>query len=844
MVLGDLNARVGVDPIEGVIGNWGVPGRNDNGVKLIEVCMERELAVSNTYFKKKDINKFTWIREARGAVLDRALMDYLLIGRSYMGRVLDVRVLRGAGGGISDHYLVEGRIRAGRDSRKRGRKRGREVLRAYKLNEKEIEREYQNKLSQEWESLKDRGVEGVEVEWVRFRDAVMKCAREVCGVRRLGGTKRLGSDWWCEEVQQAVEDKKSVYNEWLQNGGMDVYERYKMKRREVKRMVRQAKRRADERWATKVSSDFESNKKMFWKEVKKERGRDVRVDERVKSASGEIVTDVNAILGRWAEHFEQLLNAGDEREAILVGVSDGRVVNVMGEENDRRISQGEIKAALKRMKAGKAPGLDGCPIECLKRGGRVIVEWLERLLNVCFSEGSVPEDWRSACVVPIYKGKGDKWVCGNYRGISMLCATGKLYGRVLIERVREGTDSGVGDEQCGFRAGRGCMDQVFVVRQVCEKYMQKGKEVFWAFMDLEKAYDRVDREALWKVLMMYGVGGSLLRAVKAFYVDSRACVRAGGGVSDWFDVRAGLRQGCVMSPWLFNIYMDGVVREVNAKVQGAGLPLVDGSGREWRINQLLFADDTALVADSVEQLRRLVVEFERVCERRKLRVNAGKSKVMRCGGAVDGVGMDVRLNGEVLEEVSSFKYLGCQIASDGRVEQDVRSRVTEGRRCLGTVKGIFRNRHLGMRAKRQVYEGVIVPTVLYGAESWSTRVVERNMLDVFEMRCLRGMLGVTLRDRMRNEQVRERVNVKTMLSERADQRVLNWYGHMIRMEEGRVTKRTWSSDALGVGRRGRPRMRWMDGVSRALGARNMSVEQGVALAWDRSAWREIVRANV
>ncbi len=92
------------------------------------------------------------------------------------------------------------------------------------------------------------------------------------------------------------------------------------------------------------------------------------------------------------------------------------------------------------------------------------------------------------------------------------------------------------DEQGGFRSGRECMDQVLAVRQVCEKYLAKGKKVFWAFMDLEKAYDRIDTEGLWTVLGLSGQGGRLLKGVKSFYVNSRACVRVGNEVSYWFPV--------------------------------------------------------------------------------------------------------------------------------------------------------------------------------------------------------------------------------------------------------------------------------------------------------------------
>ena len=98
------------------------------------------------------------------------------------------------------------------------------------------------------------------------------------------------------------------------------------------------------------------------------------------------------------------------------------------------------------------------------------------------------------------------------------------------------------------------MDQVFVVRQVCKKDLANRKDVFWVFMDLEKAYDMIDWHGMWQMLRVYGVGGKLLKAVQNFYVDSRACVRVGNDASELFPVNAGLRQGCVMSPWLFNVY--------------------------------------------------------------------------------------------------------------------------------------------------------------------------------------------------------------------------------------------------------------------------------------------------
>ena len=126
---------------------------------------------------------------------------------------------------------------------------------------------------------------------------------------------------------------------------------------------------------------------------------------------------------------------------------------------------------------------------------------------------------------------------------------------------------------------------------------------------------------MWQMLSVHGVVGKLLKAVQSFFIDSRACVWVGNDVSEWFSINVRLIQGCVMSPLLFNVYiyvyMDGVVREVNFRVLGKGLELVSANGGRFEINKLLFADDTALVADSEEKLCRLVSAFGRVCERRK-----------------------------------------------------------------------------------------------------------------------------------------------------------------------------------------------------------------------------------
>ena len=161
----------------------------------------------------------------------------------------------------------------------------------------------------------------------------------------------------------------------------------------------------------------------------------------------------------------------------------------------------------------------------------------------------------------MYKGKGSQQECKNYRGISLLSVVGKLYAKVLINRVIRVTDEKIWDVQAGFREGMGCMDQIFSLRCIAEKHLAKHKKVYCAFVDLEKAYDSVWREELWSTLSMYGVDRRLIRALKSLYKDSSACVRINGAYTDWFCISRGVRQGCVASPWLFNLYMDSCLTD-------------------------------------------------------------------------------------------------------------------------------------------------------------------------------------------------------------------------------------------------------------------------------------------
>ena len=159
---------------------------------------------------------------------------------------------------------------------------------------------------------------------------------------------------------------------------------------------------------------------------------------------------------------------------------------------------------------------------------------------------------------------------------------------------------------------------------------------------------------------------------------------------------------------------------------------------------------------------------------------------------------------------------------------------------LGSAESVLSNRGLGIKAKKCLYKGVIVPTALYGAEAWSMRSAEKRKVNVLEMKCLRNLVGVSRMDGVRNEEVLGRAGIEMELASRADQRVLRWFGHAERMDDYRMARRVLMAEVGGGRLRGRPRLSWMDGVKVALGNRGMTVAAARQCEKNRKEWRALV----
>ena len=216
----------------------------------------------------------------------------------------------------------------------------------------------------------------------------------------------------------------------------------------------------------------------------------------------------------------------------------------------------------------------------------------------------------SIIIINCFKGKGDAVERGNFRGLKLLEHLMKVFERVIEKYIRDAVN--IDNMQFGFMPGKGTTDAIFIARQVQEKFLRKKKDLYFTFVDLEKAFDRVPRKVVEWALRKVGVEEWIIWVVMAMYKNARSAVNINGIIGEAFNVKVGVHQGSVLSPLLFIIVMEALSREFRK-----GLP--------W---ELLYADDLVLMAESLAEIENLFGKWKRGMEGKGLHVNIGKTKVM------------------------------------------------------------------------------------------------------------------------------------------------------------------------------------------------------------------------
>ena len=299
-----------------------------------------------------------------------------------------------------------------------------------------------------------------------------------------------------------------------------------------------------------------------------------------------------------------------------------------------------------------------------------------------------------------------------------------------------------------------------------EKSLEQQRPLYMCFIDLEKAFDRVSREALWQVLGKSGCPEKFINMIRQFHDGMSGKVRLDDNLSDGFSVSCGVKQGCVMAPTLFNIFFAAVIADAVQKCDGqihitfrTDKGIFDlsrfraaGKCRQLKILDALYADDACFMADDPAMLQTYINHLKDACSKFGLTISATKTQIL--SQPPRGLPADapkILLGDRVLGGVSQSKYLGSEIRSDNRLDSEIPLRIAKAASTFGRLdQRVWKSHDLRLQTKLRVYKALVIPILLYASETWCLYKNDIKRLDRFHMKCLRSILRLKWQDHVPN----------------------------------------------------------------------------------------------
>ncbi len=388
------------------------------------------------------------------------------------------------------------------------------------------------------------------------------------------------------------------------------------------------------------------------------------------------------------------------------------------------ITEQELVKSIKELKCNKAPGTDNIINEYLKNSTPLLITIYCRLFNIVLNTGFVPDSWTSGIIKPIYKNKGDPKDPDNFRAITLISCLGKLFTSVINARLNKFSDelSIISENQAGFRRGYSTTDNVFVLHALIDLYFSFGKRLFCTFVDFKKAFDTVWRPGLWSKLQRYEIKGKIFRVIYNMYHGIKSCVQQGGDRSEFFPCLTGVRQGENLSPFLFSIFLNDL-EDYFAQIGGEPLTLITEKLESelhifYKIFLILYADDTIILSESKEGMQNALDIFQTYCEQWHLQVNVNKTKVMVFCKRKSRTVYDFKLNGESLEVIDKYTYLGVVLRYNGSFVDTKKKLTEQAQKALYPIYKLFRNECIPIDLQLNNFDAMIEPILLYGSEVW------------------------------------------------------------------------------------------------------------------------------
>ncbi|KAI5752610.1 hypothetical protein M8J77_018598 [Diaphorina citri] len=595
------------------------------------------------------------------------------------------------------------------------------------------------------------------------------------------------------------------------------------------RLIQKLCRQTRNNWINNECKEAEElekkNPSKFHNKINKLTWKSSKVSHSLINAQGEEIFEAEKILERWREYCNNLYE--DDR-------SEPREHREIQPDEIPVFTEDDIIKLIKTLSNRKAYGSDEIPAEFLKLLDSRGIQHIANIMNEIYRSGIIPQDFLESIFIPMPKVNKAKH-CGDFRTISLISHTSKILLKLIKHRIEDIIEKNLSETQIGFRRGKGCRDGITGLRILLEKAVEMKKDVFLAFVDFQKAFDNIKHPILIKILEDLKIPSAEIRLIECLYWNQKGKVRTKEGTSSAFEVKKGVRQGCIISPILFNIFVEQIVNETLHDID-IGFKI-----GEDRINNLRYADDTLLVTESVDDLTYLLTKLFEVCEKYGMKINMKKTQVMHVSKKKieeQIMNMNVAIKGEKLEEVQQYKYLGARITSDGRCTTEINIRAGIAKQAFWKHKNLFRS-GVKLETKLKILKTYVFSILTYGCESWTLNERQEKKITAFEFWCYRRILKISWRDRITNIEVLRRMNLPSVeLLTTIKQRKTRYAGHIIRGSSGTLLAKIIEGKVEGTRDRGRQRRKWIDNIIEW--TKTTTYENCKRMAQDREAWRQQV----
>ena len=454
------------------------------------------------------------------------------------------------------------------------------------------------------------------------------------------------------------------------------------------------------------NTTFNSDQKHFWNCLKS-------MDDSVKQKVTPEISEEN-----WLRHF-QSLHSND-----LLNPDQQNIVNELRKQQDSKmqscpldypITELEIRTAVQKLKNNKSPYSDKIRNEMIKASLNEMMPVYHKLFNNILNGGSMPLMWCSGLITPIFKsgGRNDPT---NYRGICVSSCLGKLFCSILNQRLMEHVNSLniLHNSQLGFLPNNRTADHVLTLRTLIDKYVHCHQEkVYACFVDFRKAFDSVWHDGLLYKLLQINVGGNFYDLIKNLYYNSTGSVRIGDFQTQSFQYARGVRQGCILSPLLFNLYINDLPYSFENILSD---PFVLPNGT--KLNSLLYADDLIILSRSKAGLQNCLNTLAQYCRSWMLNINPKKTKIMIFQRQAKKIDYNFYIGNEMIDIVQSYTYLGTQISSTGNFTLSLEHLREKAVHALFSLR-----RHIDFSSLKpslacKIFDTMISPILTYNSEVW------------------------------------------------------------------------------------------------------------------------------